>query len=96
MAGQISAYLGNFTELFALVGAGTASYIALKACLSLLKAFRVFVLSRTGQMAPYFRSHGEWAGKTCNRWMTLRTKLSPKSSLDAHFSLFLTRARTIS
>jgi len=61
MSPQISAVLGNFTDVFAVAGAVTVSYIVLKALFSLLKAFRVYILSRTSDIGPYLRSHGEWA-----------------------------------
>ena len=63
MAESVRAILGDATEYLAVAGAVSASYIALKLCLSILKALHTFVLSKYAGIGSYLRKKGEWAGQ---------------------------------
>ncbi|XP_076114650.1 very-long-chain 3-oxoacyl-CoA reductase-like isoform X3 [Mytilus galloprovincialis] len=61
MASNVQSFLGNYSDLFAVAGVVSVSYIALKLALSIFNGIKVFLLAKPLGLTKNFKKCGQWA-----------------------------------
>nr|AGT97388.1 17 beta-hydroxysteroid dehydrogenase 12 [Mytilus galloprovincialis] len=61
MASNVQSFLGNYSDLFAVAGVVSVSYIALKLALSIFNGIKVFLLAKPLGLTKNLKKCGQWA-----------------------------------